>query len=77
MAFVGILSVIITVAYLGVQATSIAAIAALVGVCGRIWVAITRQSGTFRRDKAHVTWAPGKWQGKIETERRAEGTSQE
>jgi hypothetical protein len=76
MAFVGILSVILALAYLGVGAASIASIAALVGVCGRIWVAISRPSGAFRADKAHVAWAPGKWQGKLETERRTDGGAQ-
>ncbi|BBC35867.1 hypothetical protein SGFS_071610 [Streptomyces graminofaciens] len=73
MAFVGILSIVLALAYLGVGAAFIASIAALVGVCGRIWVAISRPSGTFRADKAHVTWAPGKWQGRMETERRTDG----
>lgn len=77
LAFAGILSAMLTLARWGVGAASIAAISALVGVCGRIWVAISRPSGAIRRDKAHVAWAPGKWQGRVETERHAEGAAEE
>lgn len=77
LVFMGILSVILTLAHWGVGPASIAAIAALVGVCGRMWVAISRPSGTFRKDKANLAWAPGKWQGRIETERHTEGGSEE
>lgn len=77
LVFLGILSVILTLAHWGVGAASIAAIAVLAGVCGRIWVAISRPSGAFRKDKAQLAWAPGKWQGRVETERRMEGDAGE
>lgn len=69
LAFSGILSIILTLACLGTGAASIASIAALVGVCGRIWVAISRPMGTSRKDKANVTLAPGDWRAEFETER--------
>lgn len=74
LAFFGILGLVLSLALQGVGAASIASIAALVGVCGRIWVSFSNSGGSspMRRNHAKLSAGPEKWVVNLETETRAE-----
>nr|MDT0518442.1 hypothetical protein [Streptomyces sp. DSM 41633] len=74
MAFFGILGLVVALVMNGAGAASIASIAALVGVCGRIWASFSRpvESAASRRNQAKVTAGRGKWAANFETESRTE-----
>jgi hypothetical protein len=74
MAFIGILLFVLALVWHGAGVAAVASIAALIGVCGRIWIAISRPSGSFRRNKANVDLVKGKWRAKLETESRTDGS---
>lgn len=63
LAFVGILAFAIALVVQGVGAASLASLAALVGVCGRIWVSFSRPTGaaTSRRIQAKVAAGSRRW----------------
>ncbi|WP_228924084.1 hypothetical protein [Streptomyces sp. DH7] len=75
LAFLGILTFVLALVWLGTGAAVIASIAALVGVCGRIWMAMTRPSGAARASKAKVALGPNKWHANLESESRTDGDS--
>ncbi|MFG3184617.1 hypothetical protein [Streptomyces nigra] len=73
LAFFGILFFVLALVWLGTGAAVIASITALIGVCGRIWIAITRPTGATRASKAKMALGPKKWHASFEAERRSDG----
>lgn len=69
----GILVFVLALVERGPGAASIASVAALIGVCGRIWISISRPPGAYGKNKAKVALAPNKWEAKFETESQTDG----
>lgn len=73
LAFFGILFFVLALAWLGTGAAVIASITALIGVSGRIWIAMTRPAEATRASKGKMVMGPKKWHASFEAESRSNG----